>query len=463
MRKLTAIILCIMLVMFGMSACNGTDPDTTGETTKETKTPGETTDENGIRNAPMPTRDLEDTTVQYYSWLTLDQQYGEGNRTGLPALLNREFDIEFEGTFGTHDTYWDTLATLVAAGTSPDVVLLPNWNYYPLAITEDLIAPLDELIDFSDPLWDDTRDIIEQMQMFDKTYIAYQGVTITTWFFYNVQMFNDYGLKTPREYYLEGNWTWDTMQDLANSFVHRLPDGTVETYGVGFQTNDLIATTGIELVETDPEEGFKFNLRDPKVARMMNLMYELGEGGTGALSDGNVIPNFRQGKLPMLGTYPWVAHIDFNDMRLAGNLDWVPLPKMDEDSTHYNQVAPNPGWGIVSGASNKEAGALMIEFSKWMTLGAPVSSYIPAPENAARLKYSIDAPEPDPDTQLTEEQIEWTKTLIDYPTVSITWQSWLSTMVIPGYGYVLTGEMQWSTALEQEYPVYDALLKSYFR
>ena len=34
-----------------------------------------------------------------------------------------------------------------------------------------------------------------------------------TWFYYNETMFQNYGAKTPWDYYVEGNWTWETMED----------------------------------------------------------------------------------------------------------------------------------------------------------------------------------------------------------------------------------------------------------
>ncbi len=33
------------------------------------------------------------------------------------------------------------------------------------------------------------------------------------WFRYNETLFQNYGAKTPMEYYLEGNWTWETMEE----------------------------------------------------------------------------------------------------------------------------------------------------------------------------------------------------------------------------------------------------------
>ena len=56
-----------------------------------------------------------------------------------------------------------------------------------------------------------------------------------TWFYYNETMFQNYGAKTPLEYYKEGNWTWETMEDCFEA-VTKDTDGNgkidkTDTYG----------------------------------------------------------------------------------------------------------------------------------------------------------------------------------------------------------------------------------------
>ncbi len=56
-----------------------------------------------------------------------------------------------------------------------------------------------------------------------------------TWFAYNESLFESYGAKTPLEYYLEGNWTWETMEDCFESVTKDF-DGNgkidkTDTYG----------------------------------------------------------------------------------------------------------------------------------------------------------------------------------------------------------------------------------------
>ena len=56
-----------------------------------------------------------------------------------------------------------------------------------------------------------------------------------SWFRYNETMFENYGAKTPWEYYMEGNWTWETMEDCWESVTKDF-DGNgkidkTDTYG----------------------------------------------------------------------------------------------------------------------------------------------------------------------------------------------------------------------------------------
>ncbi len=58
-----------------------------------------------------------------------------------------------------------------------------------------------------------------------------------TWFRYNETMFQNYGAKTPLEYYLEGNWTWETMEDCFEAVTKDIDgNGKIDksdTYGCG--------------------------------------------------------------------------------------------------------------------------------------------------------------------------------------------------------------------------------------
>ena len=74
-----------------------------------------------------------------------------------------------------------------------------------------------------------------------------------TWFRYNETMFQNYGAKTPLEYYLEGNWTWETMEDCFEAVTKDF-DGNgkidkTDTYGC----STLIYLAKPYYLEEDPQ------------------------------------------------------------------------------------------------------------------------------------------------------------------------------------------------------------------
>ena len=83
-----------------------------------------------------------------------------------------------------------------------------------------------------------------------------------TWFQYNETLFEDYGAKTPLEYYQEGNWTWDTMEKCFEAVTKDFDgNGKIDkndTYGNStmiymgkpYQYEELEDGTLVSLIET---------------------------------------------------------------------------------------------------------------------------------------------------------------------------------------------------------------------
>ena len=83
-------------------------------------------------------------------------------------------------------------------------------------------------------------------------------------------------------------------------------------------------------------------------------------------------------------------------------------------------------------------------------------------KNAATIKYNL-KDTTDKNKLLTADELAKTKAMMskNNKRISIIWQSWLGTQVLPGYGSVTSGSKKWSAALEEEFPATDALLQSY--
>lgn len=416
-----------------------------------------------VSKAPMPTRNVSNKKLQFYSWGDVKTTFGNKPKS-LANLFKKETGITLESVQKSYDQYWEQLNTLKAAGKSPDIVDLPNWKFYPQPIVEDLIQPLDSFIDFSNPMWDDTKDMREKNKWNGKVYVPFQSEYLDTWLFFNKKMFKDAGLKDPQYYWEKDDWTYDRFSELANAVVIK-DKATKEVTQWGFvqQTSDLIATTGLELFSGDGKGGYVNNLKDPKVAKLMNMLYDMGAGGTGCYYTGDQRTGFKSGKVAMIATQIYSATVEFNDLRLAGNLGWVPMPKQDKNSKYYHQTATDPGYGITVGAKNVEGAALFIEYAKWFDLGYNFCNLIPrASKNAADIKYAQYEEKPEPNKMLTSAEIAYTQKILDkhYGNVSQMWQSWI-TDGLPGMSQVLSGEMKWSAAVEKKFPEVEAILKAY--
>lgn len=273
-------------------------------------------------------------------------------------------------------------------------------------------------------------------------------------------MFKNFGVnKTPRDYFLEDNWTWATMKELADKFV------TDKTAGICFQNSNLHVTTGTELVVINGNS-YTLNLNSAPITELMNFVYSMGKGGTKSLINANdAISSFANSEVAMIVTKEY-ALTESRWSKIRKNVDFVPMPKKDASSDYYIEYALNPAPAIAKGAKNVEGAALYIEFNHWKQLGWKASSYMASSENAATKKYKINPT--DSTEHLTKDEIEWTKKIYsmhDYKYVTNFWASWTNavdgTFQYPGMTDVVDGKA-WSAVLKEKEPVLSSGIGKYF-
>lgn len=417
-----------------------------------------------VGTAPMPTRSLSNKTLKYYYWAPLDT-----NPKSWTSLMTKQFGVKFEVTVSSFGVYWDTLATMINSGKSPDIVEMPSWDFYPRPITKNLIQPLDSYMNLNDGLWNETRSTMETFRWKDKTYMAFDQVNINSWLFYNEAMFRNFGVKTPKDYFNEDNWTLETLKEVSDQFVSRNADRSLKTYGFTMQNGNLQAITGVQLVDYNAETGFTFNLKNSRIATLMNWLYAMGRSGTNGYDfAGDPIGDFVTNKCAMIIT---VSGAPFNDSRfnaMRENISWVPMPKMDKNSPYHLELHFEPGIAIVTGAKNTEAAALAKEFRRWLYLGSPISDYLKPANNSARKQFKlVVATTYD---KLTADEVAWTQEILgkyDYSYGDTRWGSWINTTghwsQWPGLAEVTTEGKAWSAVVEAEYPKMNAYLKTLVR
>lgn len=459
-----AVCLLVVMVLF-LSGCgtNGGGGTQSGGNSNNTNT---STDIMGIE---MPTADLSnnDKVLTLFGWSSMDENETDGEAA---RYFEEEFGVTIDVTISTHDTYWTDFAKMVAAGNAPDVVDLTYPYFYPTPVSEDLLQPWDGLIDFNTPLWADTKSLIDTITWEDKIYFPVISEFVANWLYYNKSMFQNYGLEdeTPRALYEQDKWTLDKMVELAGQFVEKNNRNEIVQWGFTAQTYEPLVISGVQIVEVNNGTKYVNNLRDPKIAKVMNAMSDMSPGlGSGAWTGYDANPIFLREECAMMMSH---AHLTVSktleDLHISNSLGLAPYPKLDENSKYCVEMAIDPGYGLANvDGVNKELAVLWVEYLKWFRLGENACVQIPTTENTpAKERYNLKPVSTaftisDEDAKFIEEYLNDENTQKVYN----TYRSIISNVGdFNLFKYsVFAGETTWSTALQQLYPRYETKLKEF--
>ncbi len=360
MKKIIALLLAAVMV-FTFVACSGgngedestptpapgTDATPTGaevdytEGGKYLNFPGA----NGDDNLKLPALELTSNEVTF---LTHD----------APADPSLDRFIAFRDAYGaslkvTVVGASDRITKFVAAvmgGESPDMF---NYDFRPSLVNKGYCAPWDDYIDFSLGLWDDVRASLDNVKFKNHYYTV--GTAPSRWnslIYYNTEIFEELSLKTPKEYYDEGNWTWTTMRELAlQATVDADSDGSPEIYGFACGAcPGFFYSAGKALVEYS-DEGAINNMKSAEVARAMQFYTDLVVNDGSTLYGEDLRKEFAAGQIAMYCASGWYS-FSWGDMMLNQTLELVPFPKdPDADAYYVHEVfgsymmgkdSPNP-------------------------------------------------------------------------------------------------------------------------
>lgn len=171
---------------------------------------------------------------------------------------------------------FDKLASAIMSKKDVPDIFKYEWMAFPAQVLKDMYQPIDDIVDFSDPLWKDTADTADQFVLKDKHYVAPISFSVGTLFMYDHALIEDEALDDPYELYMDGQWDWDAWYELMDTFVSNAPAGTERNGINGWFQTQVIQQTGKTMVTYDGKE-FKSNLNDPDIERAENLLYEIGK------------------------------------------------------------------------------------------------------------------------------------------------------------------------------------------
>lgn len=279
----------------------------------------------------------------------------------LAELLAQRYGGTIETEITTSGSaYYERLGVLIAAGDSPDITRY-DWMAYPMGTSKNMFTELDEWLDIDSPLWSGEKEIIDNFNYLGKHYYFPSDIESNFAMIYNKSVLEEFGMQDPMDLYFEGNWNWDTFEELIEQWVQQ-GDDYVGFTGGSWSSVMFVNTTGVKVIDMTGTEIIN-NLKNQDVQRAMDWLTNLKKQNL--IGDGFVNPAeaFIDGKLLFLGMgLTWgyeSAQESFYKNNIDGEIAVVPLPR-DPNADSYYLPSDSFGFLVPAGADNIQGGVQWI-------------------------------------------------------------------------------------------------------
>jgi len=356
-------LAAVIALTFAITACGGNDdpapspsPPAGGTTDTATPAPPPTDTPSGDTGDVATLQGPDLSGIQGTEIFVFHQSINPnvlGDIADFEALHNVSIRIE-ETPWAQ---YYSRLMSLIMAGDSPDI-FDSNDEVLPMYALREIAMPIDGLYTPDAPWLD--FDVMHGMRYMGRTYILQEIGRVPHLIFYNATMFNRYGLPTPMELYLQGDWTVDRMFDISREFMADI-DQTGELNQFGFTATSVYMLFGanqLPITTYDPVLGqFQLSLNG---AQQISILQDAIE----RINNEDIHPFgwhgdlFANGRLAMMGHEAWFAN-----SLIAMEDDWsiAPFPTGRYGNPNYNHIRT---WGasVATGANNPLGGVAFVEF-----------------------------------------------------------------------------------------------------
>lgn len=296
----------------------------------------------------------EAITLRMWHW---DNFLGEGYKPIVAKFTEKNPNIQVAIEMTNWGEFSQKVAASVAGNTPPDIVGTVSEHFTNMAGQEQLID-LQSYIDAGKLDLNDYHPGNLAQNSWGGKIRAIPYTADCYWIFFNVDLFKQKGVKTPYEYWKEGNWTWETAAEVAQQMTSG--EGMDKYFGWGgvgyadsFQVFSYLASHDTDLFDS----GYtKAQLTDPKVQDFYTWAYDLRPYAPG--------PDDQEMGTPKSG-------------RVAMWHDWSPFGQVNKADTPFEySYAPPPaspvtkkvvycgdacGFGILKGVKHPDQSWALIE------------------------------------------------------------------------------------------------------
>lgn len=344
----------------------------------------------GIKLPAVEQTPAAGTTVRWYAWYDNFHNYNDDEVVNTGYFTFREkYGCEVEYVETTWDDRYTQLANYMVAGTPPD--MYPgDYDTFPFyAAVQKMFQPVDDYLDYSDPLWEGVRDYADTYFCINgKHYMMLTDISINNVVAYNRRVFQEYGYDDPAELYRNDEWTSEEFLNMCVDFSD--PDADRYALDGWYYDTALMDMSGVSIVSYNPETGlFESNVDNPGLERAADFVNELKKnecifpvwnngwklrGGVEVQGTG-----IKEGLCLMFVVGTWgfssgsAAEIDNVWGNVAeGELMFCPLPRDVAGDGKYYTSSRSGGYCLIRGATNPEGVALLASCDRFKIIDPTV-------------------------------------------------------------------------------------------
>ena len=330
-----------------------------------------------VSNEELLTGELENKKIKWMATWDINPGPTGKNVPIELALFQERYGGEIEYYAVTWENRYDKLAAAIQSGEGIDFFSASDSDAFPKG-AKGMFAPIDDYIDFDSPLWSDVKDVNDSIMWNGNHYVAVVFVTGDNCaVIYNRDTIEEAGLEDPAVLYEQGNWTWDTFEDMLIKFV----DKDNKKFGIDgwwFEFG-LMSTTGVPPVTIENQKLVN-NLGDPAMERVQDYLYELYNKDCIAICTESFgskdMPNYiGEGKTLFYpcGLYQFYCEPEQWQKKFGENAFFVPMPK-DPEADEYYVPTGMDAFVMVKGGQNPEGVAKYLDCKRYTLLNDKVRS-----------------------------------------------------------------------------------------
>ncbi len=269
-------------------------------------------------------------------------------------VYNGKVNYEYRAWSLWHEEY----IVQFAAGNAPDLIYLYEMNF-PTFTNRAMVYSNKELTDMGvvgldHPLIAAEREVADRHFTFNgESYAFALNTAEADMMFINEDLFKQYNVKSPSEYYNEGTWNWETFEKAATELTRDTDgDGASDIWGYyGWDGGFLINAAGGELVHLK-EDGYVESALD-KPACLQGMQNYINMQ-TALKCYPKSDPGFKAGNLGMIAWMPQneYKHITGTSGQEKYTFNWsmIPYPLDERTNTAGIRSGKAQGWCVSTSA-----------------------------------------------------------------------------------------------------------------